>query len=136
MLHFNYLQEKVYDTTMTMLTFSNKLRAHVFVSWLHPFKEQKLVVVGDKNMAVFNDVEEDNKLVLYPHKVEWVHRIPVASKAQFEVVPLEKTEPLKEACRHFLDCVAKRTPPKTNGKEALAVLKVLHKAQEELDKRH
>jgi UDP-2-acetamido-3-amino-2,3-dideoxy-glucuronate N-acetyltransferase len=132
----DYLQEKVYDTTMTMLTFSNKLRAHIFVSWLHPYKEQKLVVVGDKNMAVFNDVEEDNKLILYPHKVQWVHRVPVASKAQFEVVPLEKKEPLKEACQHFLDCVAQRTQPKTDGQEALSVLKVLHRAQEELDKSH
>ena len=132
----DYLQEKVYDTTMTMMTFSNKLRAHIFVSWLHPFKEQKLVVVGDKNMAVFNDVEEENKLVLYPHKVEWVHRIPVASKAEFETIPVEKKEPLREACQHFLECIQKRSTPKTDGKEALAVLKVLQQAQLELDKRY
>ena len=131
----DYLQEGVYDTTMTMMSFSNRLRAHIFVSWLHPFKEQKLVVVGDKKMAVFNDVEEENKLVLYSHKVQWVHRVPVASKGQFEAVPLEKKEPLKEACLHFLDCVANRTQPRTDGKEALAVLKVLNQAQEELDKR-
>lgn len=132
----DYLQDKVYDTTMTIMSFSNKLRAHIFVSWLHPFKEQKLVVVGDKNMAVFNDVEEDHKLVLYPHKVEWLHRIPVASKAQFQAVSLEKKEPLREACRHFLDCVATRRQPKTDGREALSVLKVLHQAQQELDKRY
>lgn len=132
----DYLQENVYDTTMTMMTFSNRLRAHIFVSWLHPFKEQKLVVVGDTKMAVFNDVEEENKLVLYSHKVQWVHRVPVASKGQFEAVPLEKKEPLKEACLHFLDCVATRKQPRTDGKEALAVLKVLHQAQEELDKRY
>lgn len=132
----DYLQDKVCDTTMTVLTFSNKLRAHIFVSWLHPFKEQKLVVVGDKNMAVFNDVEEENKLILYPHKVQWVHRIPVASKAQFQVVQLEKKEPLNEACRHFLECVRTRTKPRTDGNEALGVLKVLNQAQEELDKHY
>jgi len=129
-----YLQEKVYDTTMTMMSFSNRLRAHIFVSWLHPFKEQKLVVVGDKKMAVFNDTQEENKLILYSHKVHWVHRVPVASKGEFEAVPLEKKEPLKEACVHFLECVANRTRPRTDGKEALAVLKVLNQAQEELDK--
>lgn len=132
----DYLQENVYDTTMTMMTFSDRLRAHIFVSWLHPFKEQKLVVVGDTKMAVFNDVEENNKLILYSHKVQWVHRVPVASKGEFEAVPVEKKEPLKEACLHFLGCVASRKQPRTDGKEALAVLKVLHQAQEELDKRY
>jgi len=131
-----YLQEKVYDTTMTMMSFSNRLRAHIFVSWLHPFKEQKLVVVGDKKMAVFNDMEEDNKLILYSHKVQWVHRVPVASKGEFEPVPLEKKEPLNEACLHFLGCVADRTRPRTDGKEALSVLMVLNQAQEELDRGH
>jgi len=132
----DYLQENVYDTTMTILSFSNRLRAHIFVSWLHPFKEQKLVVVGDKKMAVFNDMEEENKLVLYSHKVHWVHRVPVASKGEYETVPLEKKEPLKEACLHFLECVANRTESRTDGREALAVLKVLNQAQEELDKGH
>jgi UDP-2-acetamido-3-amino-2,3-dideoxy-glucuronate N-acetyltransferase len=132
----DYLQEKVYDTTMTMMSFSNRLRAHIFVSWLHPYKEQKLVVVGDKKMAVFNDIEEDKKLILYSHKVQWVHRVPIASRGDFEVVPLEKKEPLNEACQHFLDCVASRTQPRTDGKEALAVLKVLNEAQNELDRRH
>ena len=132
----DYLQEKVYDTTMTMLSFSNRLRAHIFVSWLHPFKEQKLVVVGDKKMAVFDDTQEEDKLVLYSHKVHWVHRVPVASKGEFEKVPLEKKEPLREACSHFLECVADRKQPRTDGKEALAVLKVLNQAQEELDKGH
>jgi len=132
----DYLQEKVYDTTMTILGFSNRLRAHIFVSWLHPFKEQKLVVVGDKKMAVFNDMEEENKLVLYSHKVNWVHRVPVALKGQFEAVPLEKKEPLKEACAHFLECVANRKQPRTDGKEALEVLKVLSHAQKELDRGH
>jgi UDP-2-acetamido-3-amino-2,3-dideoxy-glucuronate N-acetyltransferase len=132
----DYLQENVYDTTMTMMSFSDRLRAHIFVSWLHPFKEQKLVVVGDKKMAVFNDMEEENKLILYTHKVQWVHRVPVASKGQFEAIPLEKKEPLNEACRHFLDCVATRTTPRTDGDEALAVLNVLHQAQADIDKRH
>ncbi len=132
----DYLQEKVYDTTMTIMTFSNKLRAHIFVSWLHPFKEQKLVVVGDKNMAVFNDLEEEHKLILYPHKVEWIHRVPVASKASFESVAIEKKEPLKEACLHFLTCMGQRAQPRTDGQEALSVLEVLDSAQKELDKRH
>jgi len=128
-----YLQQNIYDTTITDLTFHDKLKAHIFVSWLHPFKEQKLVVIGDKNMAVFDDVAE-KKLILYPHKVEWIHRNPVASREQAEVVAVETKEPLKEACMHFLDCVNKRSRPRTDGNEGLAVLKVLDAAQNYLDR--
>ncbi|MFC1703614.1 Gfo/Idh/MocA family protein [Candidatus Omnitrophota bacterium] len=130
-----YLQQQVFDTTITDLSFRDRLRAHIFVSWLHPFKEQKLVIVGDKSMAVFDDLlVAESKLTLYPHKVEWVNRIPVASKAEGESVPIEKKEPLKEACKHFLECIQNRTSPKTDGKEALEVLKVLALAQKDLDR--
>jgi UDP-2-acetamido-3-amino-2,3-dideoxy-glucuronate N-acetyltransferase len=61
-------------------------------------------------MAVFDDTAE-NKLVLYPHKVEWKNRVPMAVKAEGEVVPLDKQEPLKAECRHFLESVATRTTP-------------------------
>lgn len=128
-----YLQLSVYDTTITDLTFKDRLKAHIFVSWLHPFKEQKLVVIGDENMAVFDDLEEENKLALYPHRVEWRHREPIASKAKAQFVRIEKKEPLREACLHFLDCIKSRTRPKTDGYEASAVLRVLQQAQDDLD---
>lgn len=128
----HYLQEKVADTTITSMTFESGVKAHIFVSWLHPFKEQKLVVVGDKKMAVFNDTVED-KLVLYPHTVEWRDRIPVAAKADAEIVPVTMSEPLKAECEHFLSCIENRTIPKTDGHEGLRVLKVLTASQQSLD---
>ena len=85
-------------------------------------------------MAVFNDLSENKKLVIYSHKVKWLHHIPVASKAKGEVIAVEDKEPLKEACRHFLDCISNRTKPKTDAAEALAVLKVLEQAQQDLDR--
>jgi UDP-2-acetamido-3-amino-2,3-dideoxy-glucuronate N-acetyltransferase len=130
-----FLQKNIYDVTMTHLEFSDRLRAHVFVSWLHPFKEQRFVVVGDKNMAVFDDVQPKEKLVLYPHRVEWLNRFPVAAKAEKEVVTLDGSEPLKSACSHFLDCVTQRTAPLTDGSEGVRVLRVLNQAQDCLDRR-
>lgn len=129
-----YLQDHLYDTTITDLTFADRLKAHIYVSWLHPFKEQKLVVIGNSSMAVFNDMESQEKLTLYPHKIKWIKQVPVAAKAEKEIVPLEQKEPLREACLHFLDCIEHRKTPKTDGKEALAVLRVLQRAQECLDK--
>ena len=127
-----YLQQKIPDTTLTTMDFPSGVRAHIFVSWLHPFKEQKLVVVGDKKMAVFDDVTEE-KLLLYPHKIEWHHRIPVAAKAEAELVKVKMEEPLREECQHFLDCVTKGMTPRTDGREGLRVLQVLEASQESLN---
>ncbi|OGW57494.1 MAG: oxidoreductase [Nitrospirae bacterium RIFCSPLOW2_12_42_9] len=127
----DYLQRDLYDTTLTTLDFPSKVKAHIFVSWLHPFKEQKLVVVGGKKMAVFDDMTKE-KLFLYPHKVEWVNRVPVAQKAEIEPVQVDTAEPLKEECRHFIECVTSRKNSKTDGEEGLRVLKVLEEAENTL----
>ncbi|HUU40204.1 MAG TPA: Gfo/Idh/MocA family oxidoreductase, partial [Desulfatiglandales bacterium] len=124
----HYLQHNVEDVTMTTLDFPSGVKGHIFVSWLHPFKEQKLIVVGDKKMAVFDDVSKE-KLLLYPHSVEWQHRQPVAIKSEPEKVPINLTEPLKEECQHFLDCISNGQQPKTDGKEALRVLRILNNCE-------
>ncbi len=129
----NYLQQKIADVTLSTLSFASGIRAHVFVSWLHPYKEQRLVVVGDRKMAVFNDMEPENKLLLYPHRIEWKDHIPVPDKKEAEKISLEKKEPLREECQHFIDCVVQRIRPKTDGEEALQVLKVLQACQESLE---
>lgn len=129
----SYLQHGIPDVTLTTMHFKSGVRAHIFVSWLHPFKEQKLVVVGDKKMAVFDDTSKE-RLFLYPHKIEWVERIPMAHKAEAEIVPLEMEEPLKAECRHFLECIQKGQIPKTDGLEGLRVLRVLEASQESLNR--
>jgi UDP-2-acetamido-3-amino-2,3-dideoxy-glucuronate N-acetyltransferase len=126
-----YLSHDVLDVTLSHFDFPSGVQAHIFVSWLHPVKEQKLVVVGSEKMAVFDDTAED-KLVLYPHKVEWRNRIPTAVKAEGEVVVLEDSEPLRTECQHFLDCIESRTSPVSNGAEGLRVLRVLDACQRAL----
>ena len=104
----NYLHKKIADVTTTHMEFPSGLKAHIFVSWLHPFKEQKLVVVGDRKMAVFNDTEPwSDKLVLYPHRIDWENNIPVANKAEAEKVELKEAEPLKNECLHFINSFSK-----------------------------
>lgn len=128
----NYVTQGIYDTTMTTLEFQNGVKGHIFVSWLHPFKEQKLVVVGSKAMAVFDDVSKE-KLVIYPHTIEWMNgKLPVAQKAVHTVVPLESGEPLKLELSHFLDCIAYKRKPLTDGEEGLRVLKILDAAENAL----
>lgn len=126
-----FLSHDVYDVTLSHFDFPSGVQAHIFVSWLHPVKEQKLVVVGSEKMAVFDDTAE-HKLVLYPHKVEWKNRIPTAVKGSEEIVELDKREPLRAECQHFLDCVEFRTAPVSDGTEGLRVLKVLDACQRAL----
>ncbi len=127
-----YLNSKIADVTLTSCTFASGVTAHIFVSWLHPFKEQKLVIVGDKQMAVFDDTEPVQKLMLYPHQVEWVDRLPIAKKSEGQVVELSKDEPLKMECQHFLDSVANHTKPETDGYNGVRVLRVLNAAEKSL----
>ena len=131
-----YLSEGIFDTTLTTLEFANGVKGHIFVNWLHPFKEQKLIVVGSQAMVVFDDVSAE-KLYLYPHKIEWKDgKIPVAEKAEREVIPLEKAEPLRSEVQHFIDCVLNRQQPKTDGREGVRVLKILERAEKDLTSQH
>jgi UDP-2-acetamido-3-amino-2,3-dideoxy-glucuronate N-acetyltransferase len=125
-----YLHRTVADVTTTHLAFPSGVNAHVFVSWLHPFKEQKLVVVGDGGMAVFDDGKPWNeKLITYGHRINWIQGMPTPDKAEAEPIALEQAEPLKLECRHFLECVANGSRPRTDGAEGLRVLKVLDAAE-------
>ena len=130
----SYLSHNLADVTMSVMTFASGVRAHIFVSWLHPFKEQKLVVVGDRKMAVFDDTLAADKLQLYPHRVDWIERVPVAVKAEAETVPLPEAEPLAQECRHFLECVATRQRPRTDGRNGVEVLRVLEACQQSLER--
>lgn len=123
-----FLTKGVADTFVASLDFGEGLKGHVFVSWLNPFKEQKLVVAGDRGMAVFCDSAPDKKLLLYPHRVSVEKGFPVAAKGEPEPVPFEKAEPLRLELSHFIHCVETRQRPVTDGEEGLRVLRVLEAA--------
>ncbi len=128
----DYLNRGIYDTTLTTLDFKNGIKGHIFVSWIHPYKEQKLIVVGSNAMAVFDDVSKE-KLFLYHHTIEWKNgKIPVAQKANYKVVPVEPGEPLKMELCHFAECVMQRKKPKTDGAEGLRVLRILESAEKSI----
>ena len=127
----NYLHQRIADVTTTHMEFPSGMQAHIFVSWLHPFKEQKLVVVGDRKMAVFDDTRPwGEKLLLYPHQINWQNNAPVPVKGEAEAIEISEDEPLQLECEHFLDCIRNGKRPLTDGSEGLSVLRVLNRAQE------
>jgi UDP-2-acetamido-3-amino-2,3-dideoxy-glucuronate N-acetyltransferase len=128
-----YLNREIADVTMTTMTFSSGVKSHIFVNWLHPYKEQRLVIVGDKKMAVFDDVAPKDKLLIFSHRIDWIERVPVPRKEDAEVIPIEPAEPLKAECQHLLDCIETRQQPKTDGRNGLRVLRILESSQKSLE---
>jgi UDP-2-acetamido-3-amino-2,3-dideoxy-glucuronate N-acetyltransferase len=129
----HYLQHQIADVTMTWLTFPGRTRAHIFVSWLHPYKEQRLVVVGSRRMAVFDDVATEGKLKLYDQGIEWRQgEAPVIRRTAEATLFFPQSEPLREELLHFLDCVRTRRTPRTDGRNGLRVLRVLDACQRSL----
>lgn len=128
-----YLQPGIADVTITNLQFPGEVKAHIFVSWLHPYKEQKLVVVGDSKMAVFDDTAREGKLKIFDKGIEWRAGVPVPRQTSETTLFFEEREPLKIECQHFLTCVAERQQPLTDGRSALRVLKVLQAGHRSLE---
>ncbi len=134
----NFLHARIADVTMTNLKFPSGIGAHIFVSWLNPYKEQKLVIVGSSGMFVFDDTEPvETKLVLYPHTINWQNGLPVPNKAESVPIDIKDIweEPLKAECKAFLSSVETGIKPLTSGEEGLKVLKVLEISQRSLEQK-
>ncbi|MCQ9207276.1 MAG: Gfo/Idh/MocA family oxidoreductase [Omnitrophica bacterium] len=130
----NYLHKDIADVTISNLGFKSGVKGHIFVSWLHPYKEQKLIVVGDKRMALFDDVAKKGKLRVYNRKIELRGKLPVEINGDAKIINFSRAEPLREECEHFLRCLKTREKPKTDGYSGVRVLKVLEACQRSLRK--
>jgi len=128
----SYLNPPIVDTTLSTLEFESGVKAHIFVSWLHPFKEQKLCVIGNERMAVFDDLEPEKKLVVYAHRINWIERRPIAERDGGQIIQVARDEPLRTECQHFLDCVRSGHRPTTDGESAVRVLEVLDACERSL----
>lgn len=126
-----FITPGIHDWSTVQLAFPSGVRGHVQTSWLHPFKEQRLVVIGDKAMAVFEDSQPDwdKRLAVYAHGVDTTGPAPSPIAAPAEYITVERREPLRDECQHFVDCIRTGTVPRTDGAEGIRVLKVLEQAQ-------
>ncbi len=130
-----YLNATTADVAFAHLHFPDGVRADLHASWLHPCKDQRLVVAGDGGALVFDDQRPwASKLVRYPQEVDWSSQRPVARRGAPEPIELPEVEPLRQECAHFLECVTSRATPRSDGREAVAVLEVVELAQASLDR--
>lgn len=125
--------DKIADRVDVAMEFISGVHAEVCVSWVHPFKEQKLVIAGSHAMLVFDDtLPLDQKLKLYQHKYNRNGQHIITEKAESESISLENIEPLKAECQQFIHCMATRRQPKTDINEGEAVVHMLQLAQESI----
>ena len=127
-----YVQPNIADVTVSNLLFDHGTRAHIFVSWLHPYKEQRLVVIGNKKMIVFEDSRPTDKLVMYDKQIAMDTGNFEVKQPQGEAIPYADFEPLQAECAHFIECVATHRVPRTPGEDGIAVLQVLQACQRSL----
>jgi len=128
-----YLQPNIADVTVSNLLFENGTRAHIFVSWLHPHKEQRLVVIGSKKMMVFEDSRATDKVMIYDKEIAWRNGNIEVTQPKGAPVPFSTDEPLRVECQEFIDCVEQRRRPRTPGEDGVSVLRVLQASQRSLE---
>jgi UDP-2-acetamido-3-amino-2,3-dideoxy-glucuronate N-acetyltransferase len=126
----DYLSRGVSDVTISQFVFAGGVRAQIFVSRLRPFQEQRLVVVGSDEMAVFDEAAPD-RLVTYP-RGDWKNSSVGAAEVAGKAVPVDSNEPMKAECLAFLDSLETRRPPVTDGDQELRALEVLDACERSL----
>jgi len=128
-----FLQEKIHDTTMTVLEYPGNIKGHIFVSWLHPFKEHRLVIIGSKGMLRFEDSAEGKPLVFYDKGFEWSVGEPVKRDGATELIEYDNKMPLTEEMKYFADHLGTMKPEIADSKNAVEVMEILEKATESLN---
>lgn len=119
----NLINKNVEDATLSLFEFENGVKAHIFVSWFHPFKEQRFVVVGTRGTLVFSDTNIKNKLVSYSTKLDKSEKSIIEHKEK--VIIFQEREPLMNQAKYFLHCLNERTCEINNPNEALKVVEIL-----------
>ena len=129
-----FLQDNVYDVTITQLDYPNNIHAHIYVSWLHPFKEQRLVVIGSKGMISFDDATAEKEIKFYDRWIDFEKGIPVKVENPTKIIPYDQKQPLTEELKYFIEHLD-QTIEIANGQSGLEVVKVLEEAEKKILKR-
>ena len=127
-----FLQEGIHDSTLTQLKYPSGVEGHIFVSWLHPFKEHRLVVIGTEAMITFEDSSEGKPLKLYAKKIDMEKDIPEKIDGPVTLIDYEQKMALTEELQYFVSHLDGKKPNIANGQHALEVTKILIIANKQL----
>jgi predicted dehydrogenase len=125
----------VEDVALLTLHFSDNVIAFIHVSWLDPNKIRRTTIVGSQKMLVYDDTAPQEKLRIYDRGVTVQRYYDTFGEFQFSyrygdiLIPrIEESEPLRQECAHFIDCIRNGNQPRTDGLNGLQVVSVLEAA--------
>ena len=127
-----FLQKGIPDSTLTKLEYKNGIKGHIFVSWLHPFKEHRLVVIGSEAMISFEDSLKDKPLKLYSKKIDLRSGIPEKIDGPVKMIPFENKMPLDIELEYFINHLSNVKPKISNVEHGYEVVKTLVDASEQI----
>lgn len=127
-----FLQSNVYDSTIAHFEYPGNIHAHIYTSWLHPFKEHRLVIIGSKGMLSFEDSSKDKDIVYYHKHIKFDDGFPIKIEEPDEVIEYEKKMPLNEELTYFVRHLDKKIEI-VDGRAGYEVVKILEKVQELID---
>ncbi len=127
-----FVQSHIHDTTMTVLSYPGNIVGHIFVSWLHPFKEHRLVIVGSKGMLSYEDSSEDKRLLYYEKGIDWVKGEPITRSGDIESIDYDKEMPLHQEMVHFNNRLCGHPPGPIEADAAVEVMDILERATQSL----
>ncbi|MBN2200811.1 Gfo/Idh/MocA family oxidoreductase, partial [bacterium] len=127
-----FVQPAIHDSTLTVLRYPGNIVGHIFVSWLHPFKEHRLVVIGSKGMISYEDASDSREILFYEKGIDWVKGEPIKRDGPTEKIPFSQAAPLAEELKAFIAALEGRPVEAADGRNAEEVLDILEKASESL----
>jgi UDP-2-acetamido-3-amino-2,3-dideoxy-glucuronate N-acetyltransferase len=127
-----FLQPHVHDSSMTVLTYPDNIVSHIFVSWLHPFKEHRMVVIGSKGMFSYEDSSDDKNILFYEKGIDWIQGEPIKRDGPTEIISYEKKMPLTEELKYFSAHTNGEPVKIADAQNGVEVLEILEKASESL----
>jgi len=122
----SYLQEGINDICMAKFEYENNIKAHIFTSWVNPFKEHKLVIIGSEGMIVFEDSSINKDILLYNkyYRKSSSSQLINIIKEDPTIIDYERSMPLTNELKYFIENLDKEINI-ANGKSGLAVINVL-----------
>lgn len=128
------LQKKIHDSSITSFRYNNNKMGHIFVSWLHPFKEHRFVIIGSNGMLHFEDSNDSKPLLFYDKKAEFVDRIPSPKSGEIKRINYINEPPLTNELKYFISNLDSGKLKIANGRSGAEVIKTLELATESLNK--
>jgi len=127
-----FVQADLHDTTMTVLQYPENIFGHIFVSWLHPFKEHRLIVIGSKGMISFDDSSKNKKLNYHDKTINISDGVPTKFEGETQEVEYNREMPLDRELQYFVDHLDGSPIDNSDANSAIEVLKILDMASNSL----